>query len=49
MTEQVRSIEITVKVDTNKRTFAHVISADSLDDALAQVREDIDDIRWSLL
>lgn len=48
MSEQIRSIEITVKVDTNKRTFVHSIDADSLDDALEQVREDLADIRWSL-
>ena len=48
MAEVVRSIEIAVKVETNKRTIAHIISAESLDDALEQVREDIDDIRWSL-
>lgn len=48
MTEQLRSIEITVKVDTNKRTSLVGIDADSIDDALAQVREHLDDLRWSL-
>lgn len=48
MTEVIRSIEIIIKVDTNKRTSAVGIDADSLDDALTQVREHLDDLRWSL-
>lgn len=48
MSEIVRSIEITVRIDTNKRTSVVDINADSLDDALIQVREHLSDMRWSL-
>ncbi len=48
MSEQLRSIEVTVKVDTNKRTFTFAIDADSLNDAADQFREVLDDVRWSL-
>lgn len=48
MSEYIRSIEITVRVDTNKQTFTHSIDTDSLDDALEQFRDEIEDLRWSM-
>lgn len=48
MSEQIRSIEITITVDTTKRTFAHNFEAESLDDALEKFRERMSDIRWLL-
>jgi predicted regulator of amino acid metabolism with ACT domain len=48
MPEHIRSVSIAVAVDTNKRTMYADIEADSLDDALDQVREHLSDVRWSI-
>lgn len=39
MTEYIRSIEVTVTIDTNKQTLTRHIELDSLDDVPDAVRE----------
>lgn len=42
MAEYVRSIEVTLTVDTNKRTIVRTIEADSLDEAVNLLRTETD-------
>lgn len=43
MAEYLRSIEVRVDIDTNKRTYSTVIEADSLADAKKQVSDWLDE------
>lgn len=44
MAEYVRSIEVTLTVDTNKRTITRTIEVESLDEVPDRMRDEVSDL-----